>query len=193
MNIHIARNNQQLGQFSLVEVNGGIASGRFLPGDLAWWEGAPGWTRLDTAPGVVVPANLPPPMPSLPAHAAAAPAKSGGMSGRMIAVIVVAGVLVLAVPIIGLLAAIAIPNFVKARTTAQKHSCIANLKQIDGAVQQWALENRKLSSDSYSLTDPKVLDFLKGRVLPVCPAGGNYTAGRNTGDEPRCNIPGHSL
>ncbi|MFM8470514.1 MAG: competence type IV pilus major pilin ComGC [Limisphaerales bacterium] len=47
------------------------------------------------------------------------------------------------VAIIGLLAAIAIPNFVKARATAQKNSCVANLKQIDGAVQQWRLKIRR--------------------------------------------------
>ena len=53
--------------------------------------------------------------------------------------------IMIVVAIIGLLAAIAIPNFVKARTTAQKNACVANLKQIDGAVQQWALEQKKTS------------------------------------------------
>ena len=53
--------------------------------------------------------------------------------------------IMIVVAIIGLLAAIAIPNFVKARTTAQKNACIANLKQIDGAKEQWALENKLTS------------------------------------------------
>ncbi len=44
--------------------------------------------------------------------------------------------IMIVVAIIGLLAAIAIPNFVKARTTAQTNTCIANLKQISGAIQQ---------------------------------------------------------
>ena len=48
--------------------------------------------------------------------------------------------IMIVVAIIGLLAAIAIPNFVKARTTAQKNACINNLRQIDGAIQEWALE-----------------------------------------------------
>src|SRR5579871_5721695 len=65
--------------------------------------------------------------------------------------------IMIVVAIIGLLAAIAIPNFVRARTTAQKNACIANLKQIDGAVQQWALENKKTSTDTYLLTDTTVL------------------------------------
>ena len=56
--------------------------------------------------------------------------------------------IMIVVAIIGLLAAIAIPNFVKSRVTAQKNACISNLKRIDGAVQQWALENKKQSTDT---------------------------------------------
>src|SRR6516164_10295386 len=56
--------------------------------------------------------------------------------------------IMIVVAIIGLLAAIAIPNFVRARTTSQKNACINNLRQIDGAKQQWALENKKTSADS---------------------------------------------
>ena len=70
------------------------------------------------------------------------------------------------VAIIGLLAAIAIPNFIKARTTAQKNSCINNLRQVDGAIQQWALENKKGTGDLTNL--PALSDFLKGgSVKPV--------------------------
>ena len=50
--------------------------------------------------------------------------------------------IMIVVAIIGLLAAIAIPNFVHARTTSQMNACINNLRQIDGAKQQWALENK---------------------------------------------------
>ena len=49
--------------------------------------------------------------------------------------------IMIVVAIIGLLAAIAIPNFIKARTTSQQNACINNLRQVDGAIQQWALEN----------------------------------------------------
>ena len=51
--------------------------------------------------------------------------------------------IMIVVAIIGLLAAIAIPNFVKARTTSQMNACINNLRQVDGAIQQWALEFKK--------------------------------------------------
>ena len=57
------------------------------------------------------------------------------------------------VAIIGLLAAIAIPNFVKARTASQKNACIANLKQIDGAKASWALEQKKNNADTPGDTD----------------------------------------
>ena len=76
--------------------------------------------------------------------------------------------IMIVVAIIGLLAAIAIPNFVRARTQSQKNACINNLRQIDGAVQQWALENKKAANASVAYTDIK--DYLKNSV--VCPGGG---------------------
>ena len=76
--------------------------------------------------------------------------------------------IMIVVAIIGLLAAIAIPNFVRARTQSQKNACINNLRQIDGAVQQWALENRQAPNASPGFTD--IQSYLKNAV--VCPAGG---------------------
>jgi prepilin-type N-terminal cleavage/methylation domain-containing protein len=98
--------------------------------------------------------------------------------------------IMIVVAIIGLLAAIAIPNFVKARTTAQKNSCIANLKQIDGAAQQWALENKKSSTDTVALTD--AASYLKGGATPACPAGGTY-ATTTVSASPTCTVSGHTL
>ena len=60
--------------------------------------------------------------------------------------------IMIVVAIIGLLAAIAIPNFIKARETARKNTCINNLRLIDGAIQQWALENGKNSTDTITST-----------------------------------------
>ena len=74
-----------------------------------------------------------------------------------------------------------------------KQQCIQNLKQIDGAAQQWALENKKAATDTYSLTDTDYLQFHRGSVLPVCPLGGKYTAAINVSDFPRCSVPGHTL
>ena len=72
------------------------------------------------------------------------------------------------VAIIGLLATIAIPNWVRARTASQNQACINNLRQIDGAVQQWALENKQAATAP--VTAPDVIPYLKNQV--VCPAGG---------------------
>jgi type II secretory pathway pseudopilin PulG len=72
------------------------------------------------------------------------------------------------VAIIGLLAAIAIPNFVRARTTSQMNACINNLRQIDGAIQQWALEQKK--DPTAAVVESDVTPFLKNLV--ACPSGG---------------------
>lgn len=75
------------------------------------------------------------------------------------------------VAIIGLLAAIAIPNFVKARTASQKNACIANLKQLEGAKATWALENNKVSSDTP--TEANLIGATAYiRTKPACPGGG---------------------
>src|ERR1041385_2040036 len=93
--------------------------------------------------------------------------------------------IMIVVAIIGLLAAIAIPNFVKARAASQKNACIANLKQIEGAKATWALETKAASTATPADTD------LYGttayiRVQPGCPAGGVYTPG-NVITTPVCN------
>jgi prepilin-type N-terminal cleavage/methylation domain-containing protein len=76
------------------------------------------------------------------------------------------------VAIIGLLASIAIPNFVKARTTAQMNACISNLRQIDGAIQQWALDTKQ--GDTATVTAADILPYLKNSV--TCPSGGKTFA-----------------
>ena len=65
MQIHVARNGQQVGQYSLDEVNRKLADGSLLPTDLAWFEGAPSWSQLSTVPGVTMPG---PPTPSAAAN-----------------------------------------------------------------------------------------------------------------------------
>jgi prepilin-type N-terminal cleavage/methylation domain-containing protein len=76
--------------------------------------------------------------------------------------------IMIVVAIIGLLAAIAIPNFVRARTTSQKNACINNLRQIDGAIQQWALETK--SGSAATVSYGAIKDYLKNSV--ICPSGG---------------------
>lgn len=97
--------------------------------------------------------------------------------------------------IVGLIAVIAVPNMIRSRLTAQKSGCIANLKQIEGAMTQWSVETKKAGTDTYSLTDPVLIGYMKGSILPVCPGGGTYTAGTNVGIGPICNQAniGHTL
>ena len=80
--------------------------------------------------------------------------------------------IMIVVAIIGLLASIAVPNFVKARTTAQMNACISNLRQIDGAIQQWALDTKQ--GDTATVTAADILPYLKNSV--VCPSGGKTFA-----------------
>ena len=102
--------------------------------------------------------------------------------------------IMIVVAIIGLLAAIAIPNFVRARTTAQANSCISNLRIIDGAKGQWALEQHKQNSDTPAGSDiqPYVGRGSAGE-LPTCPNDGaqtfatSYNA-NNIGTKPACLI-----
>ena len=78
--------------------------------------------------------------------------------------------IMIVVAIIGLLAAIAIPNFIKARQVSQKNACIANMKQIDGAKATWALEMKKNNGDT-----PVPGDLFGAtayiRRAPQCPSG----------------------
>jgi prepilin-type N-terminal cleavage/methylation domain-containing protein len=108
--------------------------------------------------------------------------------------------IMIVVAIIGLLAAIAIPNFVRARTTSQKNACINNLRQIDGAKQQWALESK--AAATATPTAAQITPYL-GRgsggsvVTCVCPADSStsiatsYTIG-DLATAPVCLIVGTS-
>ena len=102
--------------------------------------------------------------------------------------------IMIVVAIIALLAAIAIPNFVKARSASQRAACIANLKQVSGAKATWALEQKKSNTDSPADTD------LFGstayiRIKPPCPANGTYTID-TVQNLPACSLgatEGHTL
>jgi prepilin-type N-terminal cleavage/methylation domain-containing protein len=84
--------------------------------------------------------------------------------------------IMIVVAIIGLLAAIAVPNWVQARSTSQQNACINNLRQIDGAKQQWGLESRALQSATPGLSN--IQPYLGRGTLgsaPTCPNDSQQT------------------
>jgi len=93
--------------------------------------------------------------------------------------------IMIVVAIIGLLAAIGIPSFQRARTTSQTKACINNLRIISSAKDQCAIE-----SGDNSITD--YLNYIKGGALPTCPAGGTYDAGALDAN-PTCTVANHVL
>ena len=100
--------------------------------------------------------------------------------------------IMIVVAIIGLLAAIAIPSFVKARDTSRQNACINNLRQIDSAKEQWAMANNIAGTAAVVTT--AVNGYIKGGTTPVCPAGGAYTYNAMS-TNPTCNnaSPVHTL
>ena len=90
-----------------------------------------------------------------------------------------------------LIVAIAIPNFVKARETAQQNACINNLRMIDGAKQQWAIEDH--ASEGDPITSEEIDTYLPSGFGAIqCPAGGTYSINA-VGVDPTCSIPSHTL
>jgi prepilin-type N-terminal cleavage/methylation domain-containing protein len=102
--------------------------------------------------------------------------------------------IMIVVAIIGLLAAMAIPNFVHAQQVARTNTCISNLRYIDGAKQQWALEQRKQDTDTPTGSDLQpYLGRGAGGSLPSCPADAAQSfatsyAPQSVGTRPVCLI-----
>ncbi len=98
--------------------------------------------------------------------------------------------LLVVIAIISILAAMLMPGLARAREAARRISCINNLRQLDGAAQQWALENNKTAEAIPRKED--LLPHLLGQKFPACPGQGTYTlnALKTT---PACSIPGHVI
>ena len=88
--------------------------------------------------------------------------------------------------IMGILAAISIPNFIKAREDTRRNTCRNSMRQIFSVKQQWALEYNKTSSDTP--TSAELTNYIHGGY-PSCPLNGTYTIGNVTADV-SCSIHG---
>ena len=94
--------------------------------------------------------------------------------------------IMIVVAIIGILIAIAVPGFIRAREESRRRACQENLQKIDGAKEQWALENNMNESDT---PDDDAL-YGEGQYVrrsPVCPKGGDYTINA-IGTDPGCTF-----
>lgn len=96
--------------------------------------------------------------------------------------------IMIVVLIIGILLAIAVPNFIKARESSRAKTCVANLRQIESAKEQWAMEMKKGATDT-----PGWADLVGGnaymKAQPSCPSGGGYTIG-DVATAPICSTGG---
>jgi competence protein ComGC len=104
-------------------------------------------------------------------------------------------IIVIILAVVALLLAVAVPNFIRARNTKAANACVNNLRIIQGAKEQWAMEQHKTTNDAPTLQDlqPYMGRGVEGEI-PVCPEGGTYTPGR-AGEPARCSIgrDGHVL
>jgi hypothetical protein len=71
------------------------------------------------------------------------------------------------------------------RQTGGHPVCRSNLKQLRGAIDQWALEHKQSSNAPVSVRD--IAEYLKGSILPVCPRGGVYSI-TTVGAPPACSL-----
>ena len=103
----------------------------------------------------------------------------------LLEIMIVAGV-------IGIMASIALPNFLKARATAEQRSCIKNLRELDLTKQQWGFENKKSSTSIPSVA--QIQAYFGQSRMPICPGRGTYTLQR-LDRNPTCtrSALGHTL
>jgi len=78
----------------------------------------------------------------------------------------------------------------RSRGSDVPYRCITELKQMDGAMRLWALENKKSMEAAPVMSE--IVDYLRGSRLPTCFEGGKYFFGK-VKDTPRCTVEGHSL
>ena len=94
--------------------------------------------------------------------------------------------IMIVVATIGVVAAIALPSFIKASATAQQNACINNLRQFDAAINQWAMETGQPSGTAIGSTRTvsAYIRLNSRNRVPRCPAKGTYVTG-SVGDNPQ--------
>lgn len=101
-------------------------------------------------------------------------------------------VVVLGVSVLGFAALALLGSRLGPRSgTSPMNGCINNLRQLDGAVQQWALDRKKQPEDFVTLSN--AMEYISPRIRIACPSGGKYTVGPLVSNQPTCSIAGHVL
>jgi len=108
--------------------------------------------------------------------------------------------IMIVVLIVGILLAIAVPNYVQARESSRRKACIGNLLRIEIAKQQWAMDHNKEPDDTPQWSDIVGANaYIKGNPdtypTTACPSGGVYTL-NDVSTAPTCSLAtsaGHRL
>ena len=106
--------------------------------------------------------------------------KQGSSGSTLVEIMIVAA-------IIGLLAAIALPNFIRSRITSRANVCIHNLRQIDNVTQQWAVAHDK--RDSAEAVPNEVAGYIRGGAIPIRPTGSVYVFSVSVSATPSVTCP----
>ncbi len=156
---HLSKNGRQAGPFSQEQLDQMLQAGFFAGTELVRQDDAPDWKPVSQLPGFVpAPPTVSSP-PALPAQpSASAPARTNNC---LILGLVGGGLLLIGIPVIALLAAIAVPNFLRARKRSQATRELMDLRLIDAAIDQYAIEHNKAPGIKVEWSD----------IRPFLPAG----------------------
>lgn len=119
-------------------------------------------------------------------------ASGGALKGEGLATAgIITGTIGIGLFVVGLVVGLAIPAALKGHKQAGADTCIINLRRIDGATAQWALEHHKNYTETPTWAEvAPYLTYLKEPIK--CPQGGVYSLGNGV-ESPTCSIPGHRL
>lgn len=92
--------------------------------------------------------------------------------------------------IIGIILAISLPAFLRAREVSRARGCQENLAKISGAVSQYAIEHKLSNGDTVTITTDLIMDVGTGylKSMPVCQSGGTYEDELTVDGTPTCSI-----
>ncbi len=98
--------------------------------------------------------------------------------------------IMIVVAILGLLASLAVPNFLKAAQNMRTNVCIKNMRVIDDAISQWAFENNKNEGDAIVVEE--IVDYIKKGALPTCLLEDAAYTINNVDDSPQVECPNYN-